>query len=51
MAAINDLLRQIPDTSLRDRLEQELPAYQKIKNLVLYLKSTFLNVLLFMMFL
>jgi adenine-specific DNA-methyltransferase len=29
MAAINDLLRQIPDTSLRDRLEQEFARLSK----------------------
>jgi len=31
MAAINDLLRQIPDTSLRDRLEQEFARLSKNK--------------------
>ena len=31
MAAINDLLRQIPDTSLRSRLEQEFARISKIK--------------------
>src|SRR5699024_12750829 len=31
MAAINDLLRQIPDTSLRNRLEQEFARISKNK--------------------
>lgn len=31
MAAINDLLRQIPDTSLRNRLEQEVSRLTKNK--------------------
>ncbi|SUL36933.1 hypothetical protein [Staphylococcus aureus] len=51
MAAINDLLRQIPDTSLRNRLEQEFARISKNKNLVLYLRSTSLNALHFMKFL
>ena len=31
MAAINDLLRQVPDTSLRSRLEQEFDRISKNK--------------------
>lgn len=48
MAAINDLLRQIPDTSLRNRLEQEFARISKIRNLDLYLRSIYLNALHFM---
>jgi len=51
MAAINDLTRQIPDSALRARLEQEFDRMSKNKNLALSLRYIFRNVHLFMVFL
>lgn len=44
MAAINDLIRQIEDKNLRDRLQQEVARLSKKKSSGLCLRITFPNV-------
>ena len=49
MAAIHDLLAQVQDEALRARLEQEINRLTKQKNSDWYLRSIYLNALLYMM--
>ena len=44
MAAINDLIRQIEDKNLRDRLQQEVARLSKQKKFGLVFRITFPNV-------
>lgn len=47
MAALNDLINQVEDKTLRERLMQEAARLTKQKNSASFLRSTFRNVLLF----
>lgn len=51
MAAIHDLLAQVQDQALRERIEKEIERLSKTKNLDWCLKNICRNVHLFMMFL
>lgn len=51
MAIIDDLIKQINDDSLRERIQTEVDKLTSRRNSVLSLKTTYLNILLSMTFL